>query len=81
MSREHIHKRDDHWSAERTEANDDIERDIGEATLASLNSRGHRLTIAEPQTVGRMTAASRDADGVLRAGATMRLQQAYAIGR
>ncbi|MBZ9938131.1 gamma-glutamyltransferase family protein [Mesorhizobium sp. BR1-1-16] len=58
-----------------------IERDIGEATLAELRARGHRLTVADPQTVGRLTAAERDASGVLRAGATTRLQQAYAIGR
>ena len=58
-----------------------IEGDIGEATLDSLRARGHRVTVADPQTVGRLTAAERDATGVLRAGATSRLQQAYAVGR
>ena len=58
-----------------------IERDIGEATLNDLTERGHKITVADPQTVGRLTAAERDSDGVLRAGATARLQQAYAIGR
>lgn len=58
-----------------------IERDIGEATLAELRARGHRLAVADAQTVGRLTAAERDASGVMRAGATARLQQAYAIGR
>ncbi len=58
-----------------------IERDIGEAALSDLRARGHRVTVADPQTVGRLTAAERDANGVLRAGATTRLQQAYAIGR
>ncbi len=58
-----------------------IERDIGEATLAELKARGHDLQVADPQTVGRLTAASRDSAGVLRAGATARLMQAYAVGR
>jgi gamma-glutamyltranspeptidase / glutathione hydrolase len=58
-----------------------IERDIGEPTLAALRTRGHRLAVAEPQTVGRLTAASRDADGILRGAATTRLGQAYAVGR
>lgn len=58
-----------------------IERDIGAETLKELTERGHRITVADPGTVGRLTAAERDADGVLRAAATTRLQQAYAIGR
>jgi gamma-glutamyltranspeptidase/glutathione hydrolase len=58
-----------------------VERDIGEATLSDLRARGHHITTADPQTVGRLTAAERDSSGVLRAGATARLQQAYAIGR
>jgi len=32
-------------------------------------------------TAGRLTAAARDADGTLRAAATPRLMQAYAVGR
>ena len=39
------------------------------------------MTVADPWTVGRMTAAERDADGLLRAAATPRLMQAYAVGR
>ena len=35
----------------------------------------------DPWTIGRMTAARRDADGLLRAAATPRLMQAYAVGR
>lgn len=58
-----------------------IERDIGEETLAGLRSRGHIVQPAEPRTVGRLTAARRDAGGVLRAAATGRLLQAYAAGR
>ena len=49
--------------------------------LDDLRARGHRITEAEPWTVGRMTAARRDPDGLLRAAATPRLMQAYAVGR
>ncbi|MDR3471071.1 MAG: gamma-glutamyltransferase family protein [Devosia sp.] len=58
-----------------------IEGDIGDPTLAALRARGHIVTVAEPQTVGRVTAAARAPSGLLRAAATTRLRQAYAIGR
>jgi gamma-glutamyltranspeptidase/glutathione hydrolase len=58
-----------------------VESNIGEAALEDLRRRGHKVTVADPWTVGRLTAARRDADGLLRAAATPRLMQAYAIGR
>ena len=58
-----------------------IEANAGEATIEALRARGHRIELAEPWTVGRLTAARRDADGTLRAAATPRLMQAYAAGR
>ena len=58
-----------------------IEEDIGASVLAALKDKGHDIVSAETKTVGRLTAASRDANGILRAGATTRLQQAYAVGR
>ncbi len=58
-----------------------IEPDFGEDTIAELRARGHEVTVAEPWTVGRLTAAMREADGGLRAAATPRLMQAYAVGR
>ncbi|MDP2087650.1 MAG: gamma-glutamyltransferase family protein, partial [Gemmobacter sp.] len=57
------------------------ETSLGAAVLDDLRARGHRITEAAPWTVGRMTAARRDADGLLRAAATPRLMQAYAVGR
>ncbi|MEH6748724.1 MAG: gamma-glutamyltransferase family protein [Paracoccaceae bacterium] len=57
------------------------ETSFGKAVLDDLRARGHRITEAEPWTVGRMTAARRDPDGLLRAAATPRLMQAYAVGR
>lgn len=49
--------------------------------LDKLRRHGHRLTVAEPWTIGLMTAARRDPDGLLRAAATARFMQAYAVGR
>ena len=49
--------------------------------LAGLRARGHRVTLAEPWTIGRLTAAARKPDGLLIAAATARLMQAYAVGR
>ena len=58
-----------------------VEPDFGEAVVADLRARGHAVEVAEPWTIGRLTAASRSPDGMLRAAATPRLMQAYAIGR
>ncbi|MFT4182084.1 MAG: gamma-glutamyltransferase family protein [Rhizobium sp.] len=49
--------------------------------LDALRRKGHKLTVAPEWTVGRLTAARRDASGLLRAAATPRLMQAYAVGR
>jgi gamma-glutamyltranspeptidase/glutathione hydrolase len=49
--------------------------------ITSLRARGHELVEAPAWSVGRLTAAERGGDGLLRAGATPRLMQAYAIGR
>ena len=58
-----------------------VEGSIGEETLKALKARGHRLTVADEWSVGRLTAVGLDADGLLRGAATPRLMQAYAIGR
>jgi gamma-glutamyltranspeptidase/glutathione hydrolase len=58
-----------------------IEPNVGEDVIAELRARGHKVTVAEPWTVGRLTAAMREPDGMLRAAATPRLMQAYAVGR
>ena len=47
----------------------------------ALRARGHDVELAEPWSVGRLTAAARDHTGLLRAAATPRLMQAYAVGR
>ncbi|WP_299741447.1 gamma-glutamyltransferase family protein [uncultured Tateyamaria sp.] len=58
-----------------------IERNVGYDVIDDLRTRGHKVTVAEPWTVGRLTAALRQPDGTLRAAATPRLMQAYAVGR
>ncbi|AXA40400.1 gamma-glutamyltransferase family protein [Rhizobium leguminosarum] len=57
------------------------EANFGPDVLDALRRKGHKLTVADPWTIGRLTAARRDGDGLLRAAATPRLMQAYAIGR
>ncbi len=58
-----------------------IEDRVGQATIDELRRRGHDVTVTGPWDIGRLTAASRDAQGILRAAATPRLMQAYAAGR
>lgn len=58
-----------------------IEASFGSQVIDDLRGRGHRVEVAETWSVGRLTAAARDRDGMMRAAATPRLMQAYAIGR
>lgn len=58
-----------------------IEARAGEGVIAELRRRGHEVTVSGDWDIGRLTAARRDDDGLLRAAATPRLMQAYAVGR
>jgi gamma-glutamyltranspeptidase/glutathione hydrolase len=58
-----------------------VEETVGEATLAELVRRGHLVERAPAWSVGRLTAAEKAKDGLLKAAATPRLMQAYAVGR
>lgn len=57
-----------------------IEDRFGQETLDELARRGHRLTVADGWSLGRLCAASRSG-GVIKAAATPRHMEAYAIGR
>ncbi|WP_420349450.1 gamma-glutamyltransferase family protein [Pelagibius sp.] len=57
-----------------------VESRFPEATLNELRRRGHDLDVAEPWSLGRVTAASRDS-GMLKAAANPRFMQGYAAGR
>lgn len=50
-------------------------------TQRALEARGHDLRQEPPWMLGRVCAARRDPDGMLRAAATARHMQGYAIGR
>jgi gamma-glutamyltranspeptidase / glutathione hydrolase len=58
-----------------------VEETIGKDAIQELEKRGHDVEVAPAWSAGRLTAAKRGKDGVLRAAATPRLMQAYAIGR
>ncbi len=58
-----------------------LEASFGAETIEALRRRGHRIEEVPAWSVGRLTAASRDPDGLLHAAATPRLMQAYAVGR
>ncbi|MBO0891103.1 MAG: gamma-glutamyltransferase family protein [Acidothermales bacterium] len=58
-----------------------VEDRLGEPALDALHERGHRVSVADGWSLGRLSAASRDSDGVLRAGANPRGMQGYAVGR
>ena len=58
-----------------------IERNIGGTVIEELKRRGHDVEVVDEWSVGRLTAAERTPDGLLKAAATPRLMQAYAIGR
>jgi len=57
-----------------------IEDRFGAATLDELALRGHRLDIVDGWSLGRLCAASQ-AGGIIKAAATPRFMEAYAIGR
>jgi len=54
---------------------------LGAETLDALRARGHRLDMAQPWSLGRLTAVSHRPDGLLKGAATPRMMQAYAVGR
>jgi len=57
-----------------------LEKRFPEATVTELKRRGHEAQTCDPWSLGRNCATERDGR-VLRAAATPRLQQAYAVGR
>ena len=59
-----------------------VEARVPEATRAELARRGHRVVVADPWSLGRLSAARHDpATGLLYAGANPRGMQGYAVGR
>jgi gamma-glutamyltranspeptidase/glutathione hydrolase len=58
-----------------------IENRYDPGVLKELTSRGHRLDVQDAWTLGRLCAVARGRTGVIRAAATPRFMQAYAVGR
>jgi gamma-glutamyltranspeptidase/glutathione hydrolase len=58
-----------------------LEARFGRETADELARRGHLVEPQEPWSLGRLSAAGRDADGVLYAAANPRGMQGYAVGR
>ena len=58
-----------------------VEESWGDVLIAELRRRGHEVKVAPQWSAGRLTAAVKGNDGILRAAATPRLMQAYAVGR
>jgi gamma-glutamyltranspeptidase/glutathione hydrolase len=59
-----------------------VEARVGDDVVDDLRRRGHRVTVSDPWSLGRLSAVSRDPDtGVLRAAANPRGMSGYAAGR
>lgn len=59
----------------------EIEGRIAPDVVEELRRRGHDVAVAEPWSIGRLSAVTRSPGGVLRAGANPRGMQGYAAGR
>lgn len=58
-----------------------VEGRMDPTTVEALRGRGHDVVVEGDWSLGRLSAVSRSADGVLRAGANPRGLQGYAVGR
>jgi gamma-glutamyltranspeptidase/glutathione hydrolase len=57
-----------------------VEKRFPERTVVALRQRGHQVTVEDEWSLGRVCAAG-IADGLLKAAATPRFMQGYAVGR
>ncbi|HEX6131569.1 MAG TPA: gamma-glutamyltransferase [Actinomycetota bacterium] len=59
----------------------ELESRFDPAVVEDLRARGHDVDVTGPWSLGRISAAARREDGVLRAAANPRGMQGYAVGR
>jgi gamma-glutamyltranspeptidase/glutathione hydrolase len=59
----------------------EVEARFGERTIAGLRQRGHEVNVRDGWSLGRLSAAGREPDGVLKAAANPRAAEGYAVGR
>jgi gamma-glutamyltranspeptidase/glutathione hydrolase len=58
-----------------------LESRFGARVVADLRGRGHDVQLRPPWSLGRVSAVAREPDGLLRAAASPRGMQGYAVGR
>lgn len=58
-----------------------IEDRIGSGVISELRKKGHKVTVVDGWSLGRLSAVSRSASGTLKAAANPRGMQGYAMGR
>jgi gamma-glutamyltranspeptidase/glutathione hydrolase len=58
-----------------------VEERFGPEVVEGLRGRGHDVEVSPPWSLGRVSAAGREPDGVLKAAANPRTMQGYAVGR
>ncbi len=58
-----------------------VESRVGDDVVDGLRARGHDVEVSDPWSLGRVSAAGREPDGVLKAAANPRQMQGYAVGR
>jgi len=61
--------------------NVELEARFAPEVVDELRERGHDVDVTDEWSLGRLSAATRDADGTLRAAANPRGMQGYAVGR
>jgi len=59
----------------------EVESRAGDEVIAGLRGRGHDVVVADEWSLGRVSAAGREPDGILKAAANARGMQGYAVGR
>jgi gamma-glutamyltranspeptidase/glutathione hydrolase len=59
----------------------EVEGRLDPTVVAELRRRGHEVTLVDDWSLGRVSAAGRERDGVLKAAASPRRMQGYAVGR
>jgi gamma-glutamyltranspeptidase/glutathione hydrolase len=59
----------------------EIESRAGDEAIAGLRERGHDVVVAGEWSLGRVSVAGREPDGILKAAANARGMQGYAVGR
>ena len=68
------------WPRTAMPASLSLEARFPQETIKELQRRGHKVTVTEPWSLGRLSAAAREG-ALLKSGANPRVMQGYAVGR